>query len=54
MPQGLPPATTSHDSDIWSRMDYLRVSLEQVKSNFRRFGLLDSQVGRVAWWGWRR
>ncbi|TBL75265.1 TylF/MycF/NovP-related O-methyltransferase [Paenibacillus thalictri] len=30
--------------------DYLKVSLEQVKENFRRYGLLDDQVGFIKGW----
>ena len=33
---------------VWNKMDYLRVSREDVKDHFRRFGLLDQQVGPSA------
>eukprot|EP01026_Neomeris_dumetosa_P042307 TRINITY_DN3522_c0_g1_i4.p1 TRINITY_DN3522_c0_g1~~TRINITY_DN3522_c0_g1_i4.p1 ORF type:complete len:346 (-),score=34.51 TRINITY_DN3522_c0_g1_i4:353-1327(-) len=44
--QGLPDARTSlnEDHNKWSQLDYLRVSQDQVKENFRRFDLLDDQV----------
>lgn len=41
---GLPRATSVEDSDVWMRMEYLQVSLEEVKSNFERFHLLDEHV----------
>lgn len=41
---GLPRATTGADSMIWSTMDYLRVSEEEVKANFKLHNLLDSDV----------
>ncbi|CAF3629128.1 unnamed protein product [Rotaria socialis] len=42
--QGLPKARTPHDTDIWSKMEYLKVSLEEVQTNFRSFNLLDDRV----------
>jgi hypothetical protein len=42
--QGLPKAELKADEDIWSRMDYLKVSQQRVEKNFQRFGLLDSDV----------
>ncbi|CAF3359669.1 unnamed protein product [Rotaria socialis] len=42
--QGLPKARTSHDSDAWSTQEYLKVSLDEVQTNFRSFNLLDNQV----------
>jgi hypothetical protein len=41
---GLPTASTSADSDMWSKMDILKVPLEKVQAGFERYGLLDSQV----------
>merc|ERR1719350_737124 len=35
---GLPKSTTNHDSDAWSRMGYVAVSLEEVQQNFDSFG----------------
>ncbi|CAF5214046.1 unnamed protein product, partial [Rotaria magnacalcarata] len=42
--QGLPKARTSNDNDNWSKMEYLKVSLEEVQTNFRSFHLLDDRV----------
>ncbi|CAF2157574.1 unnamed protein product [Rotaria magnacalcarata] len=42
--QGLPKARTSNDDDNWSTMEYLKVSLEEVQTNFRSFHLLDDRV----------
>ena len=52
------PASTAADEQItkianWgdlSDRDYLKVSLEQVKKNFERFGLLDEQVKFLKGW----
>lgn len=46
--EGLPP--NKHPNDInhgtdFSIMDHLKISLKDVQNNFRKFGLLDSQVG---------
>lgn len=41
---GLPRATSGQDNDSWSRMEFLRVSLEEVSNNFRRYNLLDNSV----------
>jgi len=41
---GLPPATTHQDSDIWSKMTFLSVSVDQVRDDFERFQMLDSNV----------
>ncbi|CAF1049636.1 unnamed protein product [Rotaria sordida] len=38
--QGLPKATAKNDNDNWSKMEYLKVSLEEVQTNFRSFNLL--------------
>jgi len=52
--EGLPsPDPESFPVDSGSRIheiDFLRVSLEDVESNFRRFGLLDEQVRFVKGW----
>jgi hypothetical protein len=40
---GLPRATSIEDVDIWSRMEYVKVSLEEVKDHFTRYDLLDEQ-----------
>ncbi|CAF1019918.1 unnamed protein product [Rotaria sordida] len=42
--QGLPKARTKNDNDNWSKMEYLKVSLEEVQENFRSFNLLDNHV----------
>ncbi len=43
--QGLPLATTAHDSDMWAGMNGdLAVSMETVRSAFARHGLLDDSV----------
>ncbi|CAF3432229.1 unnamed protein product [Rotaria socialis] len=42
--QGLPKARTPNDHDHWSKMEYLKVSLEEVQTNFRSFNLLDDRV----------
>ena len=41
---GLPPNTTSADEMYWNEMSYIRVSLEEVRAGFERFGLLDDGV----------
>ena len=41
---GLPAPRTKNDDIMWSRQVYLRVPLDEVKENFRAFGLLDDQV----------
>lgn len=48
--EGLPPPTSSTDGQDLSSVDFLKVSLEQVQANFRRFGLLDDQVKFVKGW----
>lgn len=52
--QGLPPSDgENYPADAgkdWSRFDYLRVSLEQVQENFRRYGLWDDQVKPLVGW----
>lgn len=52
--EGMPkPDTDAHGPDAGddlSRVDYLRVSLEQVQANLARFGLLDDQVRFLKGW----
>lgn len=52
--QGLPKPSNDHDrvDPAWdmSENPYLAVSLEQVRANFDRFGLLDDQVRFLAGW----
>jgi O-methyltransferase len=42
--EGLPAPISSLDGTDLSGVEYLKVSLAQVRSNFERFGLLDDQV----------
>ena len=39
--EGLPKASQAKDRDVWSEMDFLKVSLEEVQEPFRQLGLLD-------------
>jgi len=48
--QGLPPPQSSTDGNDLSDVEYLQVSLEQVKANFAKFGLLDEQVRFLPGW----
>ncbi len=48
--EGLPPPTSKTDGSDLSGVDYLKVSLEKVKSNFERFDLLDNQVQFLKGW----
>jgi O-methyltransferase len=48
--EGLPVPKDASDGWDYSNVDYLKVSLEQVRSNFRRFGLLDNQVQFLQGW----
>lgn len=52
--EGLPKPTNDHDraDQAWdmSENPYLAVSLEQVRANFARFGLLDEQVRFLKGW----
>jgi O-methyltransferase len=48
--QGLPPPATADDGADLSHVQQLKVGLEQVKANFRRFGLLDDQVKFLPGW----
>lgn len=41
---GLPPPTAGQDRHIWSEMDYLRVSKQEVQSIFEEMALLDGRV----------
>ncbi|CAF1151386.1 unnamed protein product [Rotaria sordida] len=42
--QGLPKARTNNDNDGWVKLEYLKVPLEEVQTNFRAFNLLDDHV----------
>ncbi len=48
--EGMP--VPEHNSDGWdmSRIEQLKVSLDEGKSNFARFGLLDQQVRFLQGW----
>jgi O-methyltransferase len=48
--KGLPPPRDSEDGADLSHVEHLAVSLEQVKANFARFGLLDDQVRFLQGW----
>ena len=52
--EGVPPPNPevyAHDAgDVHWKHDYLAVSLEDVKENFRRYGLLDEQVRFLKGW----
>jgi len=52
--QGLPKPDPRYPRDAddhhWQYADVLAVSLEKVKSNFERYGLLDSQVRFIEGW----
>jgi O-methyltransferase len=48
--EGLPVPKNKADGWDYSDVDYLKVSLEQVQNNFRRFGLLDDQVQFLQGW----
>ncbi len=48
--EGLPIPKNKDDGSDLSRVDYLKVSLEQVKSNFDKFELLDEQVKFLKGW----
>lgn len=53
--QGLPkPNTEKYPADsgneFWTHSEYLGVSLEQVQSNFARYGLLDERVKFLKGW----
>ena len=48
--EGLPAPMNAEDGWDLSEVDYLKVSLEQVQENFRKFDLLDGQVEFVKGW----
>jgi O-methyltransferase len=48
--EGLPVPASREDGHDLSRVDHLKVSLEQVRANFARFGLLDGQVEFLKGW----
>lgn len=48
--EGLPVPKSSDDGWDRTHVDYLKVSLEKVKSNFEKFGLLDEQVEFLQGW----
>lgn len=48
--EGLPAPKSGDDGWDMSQNDYLKVSMEKVKSNFERFGLLDDQVKFIPGW----
>ena len=48
--EGLPAPATIKDTIDLSHVEWLKVTLEQVKANFARFGLLDSQVKFLKGW----
>jgi len=48
--EGLPAPKDEQDGPDLSSVDYLKVSLEQVKANFKRFDLLDPQVQFLKGW----
>ena len=48
--EGLPVPKDKEDGVNLSEVDMLKVSLEQVRSNFEKFGLLDGQVEFLKGW----
>jgi hypothetical protein len=48
--EGLPVPKDENDGWDLSQVDYLKVSLEQVRANFEKFGLLDNQVEFLKGW----
>lgn len=48
--EGLPPSTHKEDLDYNWDYDFLKVSLEKVKSNFRKYNLLDDNVNFLKGW----
>jgi len=48
--EGLPVPKSSDDGRDLSQVQYLKVSLEKVKSNFVKFGLLDEQIEFLQGW----
>lgn len=41
---GLPKSSTSRDQSVWQKMEFISVSLETVKTNFKRFNLLNQNL----------
>ena len=48
--EGLPVPVSETDGDDFSKISMLKVSLEQVKSNFARFDLLSDQIQFLKGW----
>jgi O-methyltransferase len=48
--EGLPSPADKHDDWDLSGNEYFKVSLEQVRANFSKFGLLDGQVEFLPGW----
>jgi O-methyltransferase len=48
--EGLPPPEFNGDGSDLSSVQMLKVSIEQVKDNFEKFGLLDGQVKFLKGW----
>jgi O-methyltransferase len=48
--EGMPSPADAKDGWDLSGVDYLKVSLERVRSNFEKFGLLDDQVVFLKGW----
>lgn len=48
--EGMPAPKSASDGWDLSKVDYVKVSLEKVKSNFERFGMLDDQVKFLKGW----
>lgn len=48
--EGLPSPASDTDGTDLSEVEYLKASLERVKANFERFGLLDDQVQFLKGW----
>lgn len=48
--QGLPPPQSVADGWDFSHIEHLQVSLERVKANFSKFGMLDDQVQFLPGW----
>lgn len=48
--EGLPEPESNADGQNLANVDYLKASLEQVRHNFQRFGLLDDQVCFLQGW----
>jgi len=48
--EGLPAPTATQDQRDLSQTDFLKVSLNQVRENFKKFDLLDEQVQFIPGW----